>query len=70
MSELVKHGKNGLLFTPGNAEELANAISVLINNPELANDFGLAAKKYVFEEHGAEIHYSRIIKLYKKVSGS
>jgi glycosyltransferase involved in cell wall biosynthesis len=35
MKELIKDGQNGLLFEPGNPEDLAVKITCLINNPDL-----------------------------------
>lgn len=36
MSSVIGDGVNGLLFDPGNARELANALSRLVNEPDLA----------------------------------
>lgn len=44
--EIVEHGKNGLLFTPGNATELASAVGRLLSNPKEASDMGNAARSY------------------------
>lgn len=35
MAELVRHGENGLLFTPGDAEGLAGALRRLLDEPQL-----------------------------------
>ncbi len=35
MAELVSNGKNGLLFEPGNVEDLANKMNVFIKDPDL-----------------------------------
>ncbi|UCC65206.1 MAG: glycosyltransferase family 4 protein [Anaerolineae bacterium] len=35
MAELVRDGKNGLLFTPGNAESLARQLQRLVDDPHL-----------------------------------
>ncbi len=39
MAELVSDGKNGLLFEPGNVEDLANKMNVFIKNPDLIKRF-------------------------------
>jgi glycogen(starch) synthase len=38
--ELVRHGQNGLLFSPQNAQELAAALQTLALNPALRQRFG------------------------------
>ncbi len=39
MAELVKHEKNGLLFEPGNIEDLRNKMELIINNPKLIKEY-------------------------------
>lgn len=45
--EIVENEKNGLLSTPGNAEELANNLLTLLKNPELCEEFGKSARETV-----------------------
>jgi glycosyltransferase involved in cell wall biosynthesis len=45
-SDLILDGSNGFLFTKGNKEELASIILKLINNPALAYEVGLNARKH------------------------
>lgn len=45
--EIVKDGYNGRLVSPGNAKELSKALSQLINNRHLINQFGNNAKKNI-----------------------
>lgn len=35
MNEVVRHGRNGLLFTPGDVHELADQMRSLVRNPEM-----------------------------------
>lgn len=46
----VIDGATGLLFEPGDASDLARQISVLLDHPELRQQFGKAGRKR-FEEH-------------------
>jgi len=39
MSELVSHEKNGLLFEPGNIDELIEKMNIFIENPELIKTY-------------------------------
>lgn len=47
LTEIVKDGKSGLLFEPGNPKLLAQRIMMLINNPELADSFVRYGKELV-----------------------
>ncbi len=43
--ELVNHGHNGFLYTMGNAQELANAIILLLRDPALRQRVGMAGRE-------------------------
>jgi len=47
--ELVEEGTSGLLFTPGNAEEAADALEKLVCDPELCVRMGCAARRRIEE---------------------
>jgi len=49
VEELINHGQTGILFTPGNVDELAQAIRVLSTDALLRKDLGGAAKNYIVE---------------------
>ena len=38
--EIVQNGITGITFPPGNADELANAIMYLLDNPDIAREMG------------------------------
>lgn len=68
-AEMMEHGKTGLLFEPGNAEELASVISQFHGNAELRNNLGKAAREkalntFTVEEHVRQVQnvYSLILK--------
>jgi glycosyltransferase involved in cell wall biosynthesis len=44
--EVVIDGKTGFLFTPGDIDDLAKRLQIILNNPELRADMGKAAKKH------------------------
>ena len=62
--EFVNHGSTGLLFAPGNAEALANAIAYLYANPGLAWKMGRTGQQRVMELHSPEEHLKAIMQLY------
>jgi glycosyltransferase involved in cell wall biosynthesis len=52
MAELVEHGKNGLLFAPGDASDLANQLRRLVDEPQLLSQLrdGIGPVKTVAQE--------------------
>jgi len=54
MPEIVRHGQTGLLVPPGNSQELAKAIKLLISTPSMAKQMGEHAKKLALEEFNTE----------------
>ncbi len=50
VSWVNQHGKTGYVVSPGNAEELAQCIQHLINNPQLREEMGEAGRMRV-EQH-------------------
>jgi glycogen synthase len=47
--EIVLDGENGLLFTPGDPEDLAQKISRLLNDPELCRKLAATGKRNILE---------------------
>jgi glycosyltransferase involved in cell wall biosynthesis len=45
--DIVREGENGLLFQPGNVEELARAIRFLLDNPDERERMGRAGRRMV-----------------------
>jgi glycosyltransferase involved in cell wall biosynthesis len=63
--ELVREGETGLLYRPGDVNELAGAIRSLGSNPELADKMGRAGWETVRQRHTPERHYRKLLGLYK-----
>lgn len=68
--ELVHHGENGLLFEPGNEEQMAETIAHLADRPRLAEAMGAAGRRLVETEHAPEQHYRAMAGLYERVVGN
>lgn len=64
--EMVVDGETGLLFEAGNYYDLREKIRYLISNPSLIIGMGKKARKKVEEEHNAEVHYNRLMRVYEK----
>src|SRR5271165_6755774 len=65
--ELVDQGETGLLFPPGNVEQLGKAISFLVERPELAAEIDVAGRRFVEAQHAPEAHYRALMSLYTKM---
>ena len=50
-SEILDDGTDGLVVPPGDSEALAEALSHLLNDPELRQAMGAAARKKVVERY-------------------
>jgi glycosyltransferase involved in cell wall biosynthesis len=63
--ELVNDGYTGLLFKPGNADELVEKIQYMLNHPQQATEMGRAGRAYVENVTHPEKHYHQTIQLYQ-----
>jgi glycosyltransferase involved in cell wall biosynthesis len=68
LGEIVKDGKTGLLFEPGNAKQLAEKIALLWNNPDLCRQMGYQAQITVRKQYSKDLYYERLMDLYRKVT--
>ena len=51
IAEVIEHGKDGLLYTPGDVSSLAAEIAKVLYEPELAAEMGAAARAKVLARH-------------------
>ena len=65
--ELVDQGETGLLFPPGNVEQLGKAISFLVERPELTAQMGLTGRRFVEAQHAPDAHYRALVRLYTQM---
>jgi len=66
LPEIVEDGVTGLLFEPGNAEDLAEKIRYLWDRPELCKKMGQAGREKALREYSPEKYYERLTAVYKK----
>lgn len=67
--EIVIPGRTGVLFPPGDAVSLADAIDRLYDSPELAACMGKEARETVIERFNPEVHYRKLMDIYRAVLG-
>ena len=66
LPEIVEDGVTGLLFEPGNADELAEKIRYLWDRPELCRKMGRAGREKALREYSPEKYYERLMAVYEK----
>jgi len=64
LPEIVEHGRTGLLFTAGNADELAAHIATLANNESKTNEIAAEALETSRIRFGPATHYVKLMEIY------
>lgn len=67
MAEVVSEGTDGFLVPPGDADALQERMLWMLHHREEAVDLGAAGRKKVELYYGAELHYDKIMSVYRKV---
>ncbi len=68
-AEIICNGKDGLLYTPGNYEELAEKILFLLNNPRVRKDISYNASQRIKQNFNQIDYLSKIKKIIVKANG-
>ena len=63
--EVVRHGYNGLLVPPRNAEALAHAINLLLNDPALRAQMGVRGRETAIEHFSEEKVIAATLSVYR-----
>lgn len=66
VTEIMKDGKTGLLFNPGDAQDLATKIIWALNHPEELMKMGQTARSEYLEKYTAERNYQQLMEIYQK----
>ncbi len=65
--ELIEEGKNGLLFEPGNVEDLKRKILYLIENPKLIIPMRHHAREIAEKKYSSEVGYKNLMEIYNRL---
>lgn len=65
--EIVRNNENGLLVPPRDSRSLANALKVLIENPELRAKMGARGREIVEAEFSEEIVVKQMMEVYERL---
>lgn len=66
MAELIEDGRTGLLFEPGNSDDLADKINWANEHKEEMRQMGINARKEYEEKYTAEKNYKILMDIYEK----
>ena len=67
MAEIIQEGENGLLFTPGDAEDLLEKIKYLFARPQLLQNMCENARRTYLDHYSDAINYQQLIAIYQDV---
>lgn len=67
LSDIVRHNKTGILFAPGNIDELSAAMDALQRNASSRNAMGAMARQEIINFQAGSV-VSRIEQIYREVS--
>jgi glycosyltransferase involved in cell wall biosynthesis len=66
MVELVDDGRTGLLFEPGNADDLARKVQWAWEHPEEMRRMGEAARREYEQKYTPERNYQMLMDIYQQ----
>jgi len=66
IDEIIEHGRNGLLISPGNQAELAESLRVILLNEDFGCRIGRAARDTVLQGYTLQHQAQRLAQLYRE----
>ncbi len=66
IEEIIEHGKNGWLVTPGNEAELSEALRVLLQNDDFRGRLGKSARSTILQGHTLRDQARRLTEVYRE----
>lgn len=68
--EIVQDQVTGLLYQPGNPEDLAEKVLTLIQNPDFARTIALSAQQYAHDAYSPESSGQSVLGILQRIRGS
>lgn len=65
--EWLHHNEWGLLVPSNEADDLAEALTTLVNDPDMRKKFGKNGRRFVLEEYGSEKYANNILEMVESV---
>jgi glycosyltransferase involved in cell wall biosynthesis len=66
IDEIIEHGRNGLLVSPGNQADLAESLRVILLNEDFRRRMGSAARNTVLQGYTLRHQAQRFAQLYRE----
>jgi glycosyltransferase involved in cell wall biosynthesis len=66
IDEIIRHGSNGWLIDPGNLQELVAALSLLLQNLQLRQQIGEAARRTTLQNFTSAHQAAQLASLYSE----
>jgi len=66
MAEIVEEGRTGLLFEPGDAEDLAEKVAWAWAHPRELAEMGREARREYEQKYTAEKNYEMLMAIYER----
>ncbi len=67
VEEIIRDGENGVLFEPGNVEQLTDALARLVRDPQLGQRLGEQARVWAHKERTWDNNARQVVKLAEEV---
>ena len=67
--ELVRPNETGLLFEPGNPDDLAGKIEALLRDDGATEAMGRAARSVAIRDYNEDLHYRELMGVYERLTG-
>jgi glycosyltransferase involved in cell wall biosynthesis len=68
MTELIQDQKNGLLFTPGNPQDLAAKIHWALEHPQQIQQMRIQARSEFESKYTPQQSYQQLMAIYQQVT--
>lgn len=66
IEEIIQHGKNGFLISPGNEAEMTEVLNMLLQNEDLRSRVGMNALTSVLQRHTLEHQARQLTDIYRE----
>ncbi len=66
IEEIMEHGKNGFLISPGSETELSDCLRMLVQNDDLRSRMGASARDLVVQRHTLDHQARKLTEIYRE----
>jgi teichuronic acid biosynthesis glycosyltransferase TuaC len=66
IEEIIEHGNNGFLISPGSEAELSDCLNILLQDPNLRARMGMKARSAILQRHTLEHQAQQLTEIYRE----